>query len=133
MKPTYPSEHDEQVAFVQFLDMLGLRYTSVPNSTWTKSWSQKAKNHAEGLRAGFPDLIVLIPPSRSNDGIGHLVCPEMKKRKGGTVSQVQKEWIAALNDLNSPSIDAAVCHGATEAIELVMSYLEHPAVDDSPF
>lgn len=133
MKIEYPSEHDEQIAFVQFLDMLGLRYTAIPNATWTKSWSQKAKNHAEGLRPGFPDLIVLIPAHRSNDGQGHLLAIEMKKRAGGRLSDVQSAWIASLNALGSPSIDAVVCKGAAEAIELICSYLEHPMVDDSPF
>lgn len=133
MKTIYPTEHEEQVALVQFLDVLALRYTAIPNGLWTSSWSQKAKVHSEGLRAGFPDLIVLVPPHRSNDGEGHLICIELKRRVGGRVSDVQLEWIAALNGLGSSNIDAVVCKGAGEAIELLLGYIAHPLVRDSPF
>jgi len=119
-----PLEDDEQITFVQWLELVGLRFTSVPNSTYTKSWSQKSKNRYTGLHAGFPDLIVLVPPTRAKDGVGRMLCPEMKRRQGGTVSAVQKEWIAALNGLGTPAVEARVCKGCQEAMDFVNEYLK---------
>jgi hypothetical protein len=122
--PPVPLEDEEQIAFVQWLELVGLRFTSIPNATWTTSWKQKSKNYYTGLRAGFPDLVVLIPPTRAKDGLGHLLCIEMKRRQGGTVSAVQKDWIAALNGLSSDNVSAVVCKGAQEAIEHVNNLLK---------
>ncbi|WP_166792646.1 VRR-NUC domain-containing protein [Cryobacterium algoricola] len=116
---------------MQWLELQGLKFTSVPNSTFTKSWKQKSANTAQGLRAGFPDLIVLIPPARAKDGISRLLAPEMKRIKGGVVSPQQREWIAALNALGSVNIDSVVAHGSEEAIEYISSFLKD--VSTSPF
>ena len=124
-------EDAEQIDVVQSLELLGLRFTAIPNSTYTTSWKQKSHNRATGLRAGFPDLIVLIPPARAKDGRGHFLAIEMKREKGGTVSQAQREWIAALNGLDSPNVDSVVARGAAEAIEYIESHLKDPKV--SPF
>ncbi len=119
-----PLEAAEQMAVVEWAELNGLRLTSIPNATYTTSWNQKHKNHREGLRAGFPDLIVLIMPDQAKDGLGHLLCVEMKRVKGGVVSQVQKDWAMALNGLKSPNIEAVVAHGADEAIEYLASFLK---------
>lgn len=119
-----PTEDQEQSAFVDWLELLGLRFTSIPNSTWTKSWSQKAKNHRTGLRKGFPDLIVVIPPPRSVNGEGFLLCIEMKRRKGGVVAPEQRAWIDAINALDQAGVAAYVCKGASEAIDLVNEHLK---------
>jgi hypothetical protein len=131
MPADVPLEDEEQIAFVQWLELVGLRFTSVPNATYTTSWKQKSKNHYTGLRAGFPDLIVLVPPNRAKDGVGHFLCIEMKRRQGGTVSAVQKEWMAAINGLSSDNLEAVVCKGAQEAIEAVNKHLNPTPV--SPF
>lgn len=94
--------------FVEWLEGKGYKYTSVPNNTFTKSWKQKARNDLLGLRAGFPDLIVIAN--------GKLCCPEMKKRKGGRATENQLAWIKALTEAGIP---AKVCNGADEAIEFV--------------
>jgi hypothetical protein len=44
----------------------------------------------------------------------------MKRLKGGTVSPVQKDWIAKLN---AAGIDARVCKGSKEAIDFIESVL----------
>ena len=124
IQPVVPLEDEEQITFVQWLELVGLRFTSIPNSTFTTSWKQKSKNHYTGLRAGFPDLIVLVPPHRARDGFGHLLCIEMKRRQGGTVSAVQKEWIAALNGLDSANVEAVVAKGANEAIDYVNTVMK---------
>jgi len=103
-----PTEDVEQRIFVQWLEWKGYRFTSVPNSTYTKSWSQKRKNTATGLRAGFPDMIVI-----AND---KFMCVEMKRTVGGSTTPQQKEWVEALNIANIP---AAVCKGSSQAIDFV--------------
>lgn len=110
-----PSEYDEQVAFVRWLTQQGYKFTAIPNSTKT-SYSQCAKNTATGLRAGLPDMLVIVKNS--------VVWIEMKKidrkpKRGGMggVSIEQKEWIDALNECIGCS--AHVCYGFKEAKELI--------------
>lgn len=111
-----PSEYDEQVSFVKWLTDQGYKFSAIPMSTWT-SFSQQNKNTAQGVRAGLPDLLVIVNNS--------LVWIELKKidRKpvrggSGGVSEVQKEWIEALNGCGNCS--AHVCYGAEEAKEVIM-------------
>lgn len=101
---TYPTEDWEQTLFVNWLDSQSYMFTSIPNSTYTRSWSQKNKNKRNGLRPGLPDLVVLLSDK--------VVWVEMKRVKGGAVSKEQKEWIKALNERGTP---AAVCRGFEEA------------------
>jgi len=105
-----PHEDKEQEAVVQYLEAKKLKFTAIPNSTYTKSFKQKMKNKRIGLRAGLPDLLIIIK--------NKLVFIEMKRQKGSTTSYEQKEWIKALNNI-SPSIEAHICYGASEAIDLI--------------
>lgn len=111
-----PTEEIEQRLFVQWLDRHGFKYTAIPNSTYTKSWSQKRKNTAMGLRAGFPDMVVIAR--------NHFICVEMKRRKGSVTSQDQKDWLAALTDAGVP---AAICKGADEAQAFIRSVISPAA------
>lgn len=107
-----PTEEVEQRIFVQYLELRGLKFTAIPNSTYTKSWSQKAKNTATGLRPGLPDLIVIVN--------NQVIWFEMKRVKGGVLSPAQKLWIEALNAAGTP---AYVCAGAEIAIATIEKYL----------
>lgn len=108
-----PTEAQEQAALVEYLELKGLKFTAIPNSTYTKSWKQKRKNTNQGLRPGFPDLVVVIPDK-------YLLCIEMKRKKKSRVSKHQEKWIEALNTI--PLIKARVCYGADEAIDFVKKY-----------
>jgi len=110
----YPLETEEQQTVVQFLELKRLKFSAIPNSTYTKSWKQKTKNKLDGLRAGLPDLLVVTKK--------HLLFIEMKRKKGGIVSNVQKEWITALNGINDDVV-AQVCCGADEAIDFINKYV----------
>lgn len=103
-----PLEDFEQQKFVKWLDTQGYKYTAIPNSTYTKSWKQKNKNMRMGLRAGFPDLVVIAE--------NKFMCIEMKRLKGSTISPMQKSWIEALQLADIP---VKVCRGADEAIAFV--------------
>lgn len=108
MAEIVPTEEVEQRNFVHWLNLKGYKYTAIPNSTFTKSWSQKRKNHDAGLRAGFPDMVVIANNT--------FMCVELKRVKGGTTSTLQKEWHDALRLAGIP---VAVCKGALEAIKFV--------------
>ena len=71
----------------------------------------------QGVKRGVPDMC--LPVSR---GGYHGLYIELKRVKGGTVSDEQREWIAALN---TQGYKAIVCHGAEEAIEQIRGYLCH--------
>lgn len=124
MPNTSPLETVEQIEVVQFCERKGLKFTAIPNSTYTPHISVKMRNHREGVRPGFPDLIILVMPYQAEDEQGHMLCVEMKRRKGGVVSDVQKEWAIALNGLKSPNIEAVVAHGADEAKEYITGFLK---------
>lgn len=103
------TEHDECVALAAYLDLLQhqgkiLAYTHVPNETFTKSWSVKNRNKAEGVNRGFPDYVVVTKDT--------VLFIEMKRVAGGVVSEEQKNWISALSGKTTAS---AVCKGFDEA------------------
>lgn len=105
------SEHQEQRAFVEWLEMNNYKFSAIPNATYTKSFKQKQKNKLEGLRAGLPDLLVIV-----ND---RLVFIEMKrcKKSLSTVSAKQAQWIKALNECKE--VGAYVCYGCDHAIKTI--------------
>lgn len=114
MNQLVPSEDSEQVAFVSWLEVKGLKFTATVNHTYTTSWKQKRHNTNLGLRAGIPDLIVVLP------GIG-LAFVEMKRTKNSTTTPAQKEWIEALN--TCPGVEARICKGADAAIAFIEELL----------
>lgn len=108
-----PTETLEQIRFVNWLEQQGHTFTCVPNSTYTKSWNQKRLNTAMGLRAGFPDLIVIAANT--------FLCIEMKRKKGGVITEKQKDWHKALT---SAGIPVKVCYGAEDAIQFVKQIIQ---------
>ena len=124
-----PTEDQEQEAFVQWLRLKGYPHFRVPNETYTRSWSQKAKNKKLGVSSGVPDLFVAVPFPPPHLIIAHkdrddevrnktLVAIEMKRKKGGTTSANQKKWIKTLNE---SGVETVVCKGCNEAIEFIES------------
>lgn len=106
-----PTEEQEQMLFIHWLTTKKLSYWHTPNSTYTKSWSQKRHNTNMGVQSGIPDLFVIV----NNQVVG----VEMKRLKGGVVSDNQKAWIEKLNNANIPT---KVCKGFREAIEYIESF-----------
>ncbi len=108
-----PTEAVEQAELVAWLELNDLKFSAIPNSTYTPSWNQKRKNHLQGLRPGLPDLLVIVD--------GHLLFIEMKRIKGGVISPEQKSWIDALNEIDN--VEARVCKGFEEAKNFVTEVL----------
>ena len=111
-----PLEFDEQWRVVAYLDLLSgsnkIKYSAIPNSTYTKSWKQKAKNKMSGLRPGLPDLFIIINTKP--------LFIEMKRIKRGVLSPQQKEWI---NCIKEAGIDCYVCKGFHESKAVIDQYL----------
>lgn len=122
----YPTEDQESEVLAQWLRLHSLRFAHINNEMYTKSWKQKNRQVRMGTAKGVPDYLIVVPPERSATGQGYMLWVELKRVKLGVVSQSQREWIAALNDLDTPNVIAGVCKGADEAIELVQSYLKEP-------
>ena len=107
------TEFQECLWLVDYLNILMnqgkiLNYTHFPASTYTKSWGVKMKNKQIGVKAGFPDYIILTKRG--------MICPEIKVLKGGYPSPEQKVWIEQLNAIG---IKAKVCKGFLEAKQFV--------------
>ena len=127
MKRTYtpltvPLEDAEQRIIFQWAAMetaarpeLGLLY-AIPNGG-KRAIKTAVALKKQGVKRGVPDMC--LPVSR---GGYHGLYIELKRQKGGTVSDEQREWIAALN---SQGYKAIICHGAEEAIEQIRGYLCH--------
>lgn len=108
MTSIVPTEDQEQQAFVQYMQIKGIPHFRVPSETFTRSWSQKAKNKRLGVVKGVPDLFVI--------NNSKLYAVEMKRTKGSVTSLEQKEWIRRLSEVN---VIAGVCKGCDEAIKFI--------------
>jgi hypothetical protein len=109
--PRDNQEYEEQKVVVKYLELIGAKFTSIPNSTDTNVY-QRGINTASGLRAGLPDLFIIIK--------NQPFFIEMKRKKDGVVSEKQKEWIETIN--NCDGIKAYVCNGFEEAKKIIDNY-----------
>lgn len=116
-----PSEDDEQMRLVQWLQLKDIPHFRVPNETYTTSWKQKGKNKALGVVPGVPDIFILFRKRG-------LIAIEMKRIKRSKTSAAQLAWIEALNEAEVP---AHVCYGADDAITLIELYLEQFLIVES--
>ena len=71
---------------------------------------------ATGYKRGFPDVFVY----EARGGF-HGLAIELKKEKGGRVSQAQKDW---LNALEMRGYKATVAKGFDEAVRVLELYLD---------
>lgn len=123
------SEHDEQVAFVQWLEAKKFAFSAIPNSFFLpsnkKSFAQIAKFKNEGWRIGLPDILVIVP---CWDGKKRIVFIEMKRKdqkpKKNGMGGVKKEQMVWKNALNAcEEVHSAVCYGCEEAIKEIEKFL----------
>ncbi len=108
-----PTEAEEQIMLVQWLQLKKLPHFRVPSETFTRSWKQKNMNRALGVVRGVPDMFVLVG--------GKMIAVEMKRTKGSVTSPEQKVWIEQLNNNGVP---AKVCKGFTEAKAYIESFIK---------
>ena len=106
-----PTEHEEQVAFVQWFEAQypAIRIFAVPNGE-RRHIAVARRLKREGVRRGIPDLY--IPAWK--------LWIEMKRTKGGTLSANQKDWIQHLKKLGD---SVFVCRGCEDAIKQVSAFV----------
>lgn len=118
-----PLEDQEAMVFADWLNAMQIPHTHIANeiggSTRTaKLRAMKAKRM--GQTAGVWDYEIFIPVRNIFGEIDAYqeVRVELKRKKGGTVSQAQKQW-GKVYEL--AGIPCAVCKGAEAAIDFVES------------
>ena len=118
-KSGVPSERQEQVLLAKYLDGIGALWCHVPNEGhggYGKGAQIKgARLRAEGLKSGVPDVLIFDKCSVEKDGaqVSYSGCAiELKRQKGGRVSDAQKRWLV---DLERAGWATAVCNGFEEA------------------
>ena len=119
-----PTEHLEQATLVSWFEDAypSLRIFAIPNgATLAGTIQQRSKQvnklKAEGMRTGVPDLFI---PAKNAIYAGLFI--EMKRSKGGTLSNEQKDW---LNFLNEQGYKASVCAGYSDAVSIILDYFEN--------
>lgn len=108
-----PLEHNEAVALAEYLNILKIQgkilvYSHIPQETFTKSWGTKMRNRQEGVTSGVPDYVIVAKKT--------VLFIELKRKKGGTVSFQQLEW---LEHLPGKTTQAFVAKGFDEAKEII--------------
>lgn len=103
------TEYEECKLLVGYLELLKMQgkvvvFSHTANETYTKSWKQKRKNKEMGVRSGVPDYIIVTPKK--------VLFIEMKRTKGGVISDTQKKWVSALEATKTA---CKVCYGFDEA------------------
>ena len=115
-----PTESEEQQALFRFCAVEMQRYPEldmlvhIPNEG-KRTQSTGGRLKKEGLRKGFPDLMLCTP----HCGYAGLVI-ELKRKKGSKISEEQKEWI---RKLNYQCYAAVFCYGWEEAWNVIKAYL----------
>ena len=71
-----------------------------------------------GVRRGVPDFLIVERHT------GKVLFIEMKRRKGGVLSEYQKTWLAALYQ------NSRVARGCAEAKQFTKAYFEMDGADD---
>lgn len=116
---TAPTEDQEQGALVKWLRAQRVAFTAIPNGAYlfggrvdrARQW---AKLQRTGCQKGFPDLLIFTPPPNSPGCPG--VAVEMKRTKGGRVSDEQRAWLDALEGYGWKAIVAKGCDSAVKQL-----------------
>lgn len=116
-----PSESAEQQMLFRWADLQLQKYPElrlmfhIPNGG-SRRKSEAGRFRAEGVKAGVPDIF--LPVARKGY---HGIFIEMKRTKGGRVSDNQEAW---KTELERQGFAAFVCQGFEEAKDAIIAYLE---------
>ena len=115
-----PSEDDEQAAVMEWAVLMEKQFPElallfhIANGGYRHP-ATASRMKKLGVKAGVPDLFLPVPRGQS-----HGLWVEMKRVRGGRVSEDQKAWIEALT---KQGYRAEVAHGAEEACDFLYKYL----------
>lgn len=111
-----PKEAEEQETFFEWCAMhKELRWVhAIPNGG-SRHPAEARHLKAQGVKRGVSDIFVPI----ARNGL-HGLYIEMKRRKGGRVSDEQRRFI---RDMVAQGYGATICFGADDAIDAVKEYM----------
>ena len=114
------TESDEQIALFEWSGLMLWKYPELARLVHIPNGGMRnpvvaAKLKSEGVKAGYPDLLLDVPR-----GGYHGLRIELKREKGGTVSPAQKDW---LEFLSTQGYRAVVCNGFEAAKKEIEWYL----------
>ena len=117
--PTNPYEDDEAFAFHDWLSINRIPHNHRPNEggSGNAGRARSMKMKRQGVSAGAWDYEIFVPQV---DGTYRQVEVELKRRKGGTVSEAQKAWQKIYEGAGIP---CKICKGWEEAAEFVKSFM----------
>ena len=121
MRTLVPTEAQEQTSLFHWAKLQTRKYPElalmyhIPNGG-SRNTVEAHNLKMQGVKPGVPDIF--LPVAR---GGFHGLFIEMKRRKGGEVSQEQKGWLEALQ---GQGYRAEVCKGWEEAKNLIEKYLK---------
>jgi len=110
-----PLEDWEQERLANWLDSRGVLWTHPPNGGM-RNKVVAAKLKRQGVKSGVPDVLIFTPIPKVGlmDKPYRGVAIELKRAKGGQVSESQGRWLDGLMECDWL---VCVCHGHREAIE----------------
>ena len=114
-KGANPVEDVDHLAVARYLDLLGVLWQHSPNEG-KRSPKTGAKLKQMGMRQGFPDFQIFDAPPLYPCAKGVII--ELKRQKGGKVSDDQRYWLA---ELGRRGWVATVAEGANEALDYLRS------------
>lgn len=115
-----PTEAQEQSALFEWAGRMQGRYPAlgllfhIPNGG-SRHPAEARHLREQGVKAGVPDICLPVPNGRYA-----AMYIEMKRTKGGRVSEEQKAWITALNRAGNLAV---VCRGWEDARQAITDYL----------
>lgn len=124
---TTPLEDAECIAFSQWLTLNKIPHAHIANESRSSSRNamiRGAKLKRMGQSKGVWDYEVYIPIKGITGAVDcYELCKiEMKRQKGGVVSQEQKKWGEIYK---KTGISCKVCCGAKDAIDYIKSLLDN--------
>lgn len=115
------TESEEQIALMTWCKRNEEKYPGldmifhIPNGG-VRNIRTASRLKLEGVKPGIPDLFLPVPNEKYN---GLFI--EMKRRKGGRLSDNQRKWIERLK---KQKFEAVKVNGSSEAIKIIKSYFE---------
>lgn len=122
-----PTEAQEQAALFSWAVLQSGKYPElrllyhVPNGG-SRHKAEAVRLRTEGVKAGVPDLC--LPVAR---GQYHGLYIELKRQRGGRVSDVQSDWLSALS---YQGYKTALCFGWEQAAKMILDYLNGGNIHD---
>lgn len=120
-------ESEEQEALFQWASIKRNTYPELDLLFHVPNGGSRNKKEAynlkkQGVKSGVPDLFLPVAVYKGNGQWYHGLFIEMKRRKGGKLSNNQKEWILKLDE---QGYKVTVAKGYNDAIKIITDYLNN--------